>query len=77
MINELEGRAPQRVIADVKLTCKEEFLLEDEGGEVVHREATEEGPKVNIYIRNNIDFNLIFLCTKITKYYLILYISVF
>ncbi|CAM9320309.1 unnamed protein product [Ascophyllum nodosum] len=47
VINELEGRAPQRVIADVKLTCKEEFLLEDEGGEVVHREATEEGPKIH------------------------------
>ena len=37
VINELEGRAPQRVIADVELTCEEEFMLEDGEGRVVHR----------------------------------------
>lgn len=36
MIDELEGRAPQRVIADVKLTCQEEFVLEDGEGRIVH-----------------------------------------
>lgn len=45
VINELEGRAPQKVIADVKLTCDEEFVLEDETGAVVHR-AESDGPKV-------------------------------
>lgn len=37
MIDELEGRAPQRVIADVELTCQEEFALEDGEGRVVHK----------------------------------------
>lgn len=45
MINELEGRAPQRVIADVELTCEEEFVLENEAGEVLHRPEAR-GPKV-------------------------------
>lgn len=36
MINELEGRAPQKVIADVRLICEEKFVLEDESGKVVH-----------------------------------------
>lgn len=37
MIDELEGRAPQRVIADVELTCQEEFVLENGEGRVVHK----------------------------------------
>ena len=45
MINELEGRAPKRVIAEVELTCEEEFVLENEAGEVLHR-AEARGPKV-------------------------------
>eukprot|EP00903_Cladosiphon_okamuranus_P012091 g11350.t1 len=36
VIDELEGRAPRRVIADVELTCQEEFLLEDGEGRVVY-----------------------------------------
>lgn len=36
VIDELEGRAPQRVIADVELTCEEEFMLEDGEGRVMH-----------------------------------------
>lgn len=46
VINELEGRAPQKVIADVCLTCDEEFSLEDETGQVVL--STSEGPQVTI-----------------------------
>lgn len=45
VINELEGRAPQKIIADVCLTCEEEFSLEDENGKVVHTTASQE-PKV-------------------------------
>lgn len=45
LINELEGNAPQKVIADVRLTCEEEFVLEDESGNVVHRNDYE-GPVV-------------------------------
>eukprot|EP00904_Undaria_pinnatifida_P012029 jgi/Undpi1/7957/HiC_scaffold_24.g10429.m1 len=44
VINELEGRAPKRVIAEVELTCEEEFVLENEAGEVLHR-AEARGPK--------------------------------
>ncbi|CAM9131756.1 unnamed protein product [Ectocarpus fasciculatus] len=44
VINELEGRAPQRVIADVELTCEEEFVVEDGAGNVVHK-LESQGPK--------------------------------
>ncbi|CAM9763988.1 unnamed protein product [Ectocarpus sp. 8 AP-2014] len=44
VINELEGRAPQRVIADVELTCEEEFVVEDGEGNVVHK-LESQGPK--------------------------------
>lgn len=46
-MNELEGRAPRRVIADVELTCEEEFLLQDAEGNVVHR-LESRGPKVRV-----------------------------
>lgn len=49
MINELEGRAPQRVIADVELTCEEEFVLEDGEGRVVHSSESS-GPKVCVVL---------------------------
>lgn len=45
VMNELEGRAPRRVIADVELTCEEDFVLEDAEGNVVHR-LESKGPKV-------------------------------
>lgn len=45
LINELEGNAPQKVIADVRLTCEEEFVLEDGSGNVVHRNDSK-GPVV-------------------------------
>lgn len=45
VINEMEGRAPQKIIADVMLTCEEDFVLEDVTGTVVHRDSSE-GPKV-------------------------------
>ncbi|CAM9181402.1 unnamed protein product, partial [Hapterophycus canaliculatus] len=45
VMNELEGKAPRRVIADVELTCEEEFVLEDAEGKVVHR-IESEGSKV-------------------------------
>ncbi|CAN0501671.1 unnamed protein product, partial [Ectocarpus sp. 12 AP-2014] len=44
VMNELEGRAPQRVIADVELTCEEEFMVEDGEGNVVHK-LESQGPK--------------------------------
>lgn len=50
LINELEGNAPQKVIADVCLTCEEEFVLENEEGNVVHR-GDSEGPKVRAFPR--------------------------
>lgn len=45
VINEMEGRAPQKIIADVMLTCEEDFVLEDATGKVVHRDSSG-GPKV-------------------------------
>lgn len=53
VINELEGRAPQRVIADVELTCEEEFVVEDGEGNVVHK-LESQGPKA----RENMSFTL-------------------
>ncbi|CAM9965447.1 unnamed protein product [Ectocarpus sp. 12 AP-2014] len=53
-MNELEGRAPQRVIADVELTCEEEFMVEDGEGNVVHK-LESQGPKVHyITLQSNI-----------------------
>ncbi|CAM9835665.1 unnamed protein product [Scytosiphon promiscuus] len=46
VMNELEGRAPRRVIADVELKCEEDFVLEDAEGNVVHR-LESQGPKVH------------------------------
>ena len=51
VIDELEGRAPQRVIADVELTCREDFVLEDGQGRVVHK--PESCPrKVRLFLRD-------------------------
>lgn len=49
VIDELEGRAPQRVIADVELTCHEEFVLEDGEGRVVHKTEDSSLRKVRVF----------------------------